>query len=170
MQRAVALRRVANHVTRFRLGQTVFAQPIGAEERWIDNKLRPVLILEWIENEIVHQNKIHESRLERVLLNAGLPTWSIAKTNPLAYEDMRKVNDAIIYLDYESVLPNLVVGLEEHWMMLRGGLKLWPLDFVHFERLRQELAKAQTQHYEYWNKFKTRVDELEILSRQGGFL
>lgn len=169
MERAMVLRRIANHVTSFRLGRMAFALPIGVEDRRIDGQVRPVLVTQWVEGQIVPKGQAQFSikRVQQVLLKAGFVTWSFA--NPKSHEDVWF--DGLgrpTCVDLESVLPAIFVSLEELGLMWRAG-RLFSIDYVDINLLIAELVAARKAGYQYWPNFAEQVKELARLNLEGGF-
>lgn len=160
MERAKLLRDIANHVTSFRLGRKVFNPIYSVCGISTGYGFKYALCMAWVEGEkpgYLEGRKVASEVLE-CLLNAGLPTWSLAQ--PQVHNDMRLVNGEIVCLDYESVLPNLCVPLKELWRALRCG-KFAPLDFVDLESLRLECEEALEGGYKGAKDLSVLVATLE---------
>lgn len=170
ISRAVKLRGVQNHVSKFRLGIAAFVKPVLANRGLKNGRWYPYLAMEWIDGNQVGRKEGEKfaKSLVKIFIEAGLPTWSI--TQPDAHKDMRWVNGRIICLDAESVLPNLFISREERLMIREGGGGFAPIDFVNFHRLKKELEEAKNEGYSDYFKFRLSVAQLELLSHIGGFL
>ena len=160
MKRALLLRVVANRITAFRLGWPVFVEPISVRTEWIGGVSYPALVMGWVEAEFVTPKDAIDfsKQLAEILLNAGLPTWSVVK--PRTWEDMRKVGGRIRCLDYESVLPNLFVSIVELISAFRARV-LVPFDRVDFKKLWLEYAKLVFSGYPHFEELELAINDLE---------
>ena len=160
MRKAQTLRQIANHVATLasKIGRPVFARPFEV----VMHSGQPALVLEWIDGHEISKSAASEFQLllERVLLNAGLPTWSINVHNPGASADMRETSNGLVALDYESAVPPLFVSREEKSLMKARG-EWWTIDAVDFGRLENALRQARESQYEDIEAFQAQVNALK---------